>query len=94
MHKVQGLNLSEAVFGFNLEKQRTFKPGQMYVSLSRIKNLQGLFFTDIFCKEAIKASAEASKEYYRLLNSAAFHFSASSFLSYNSLFFTLITQDH
>ena len=59
MHKVQGLNLSEAVFGFNLEKQSTFKPGQMYVSLSRIKNLQGLFFTGIFCKEAIKA-----REYY------------------------------
>ena len=34
MHKVQELNLSHAVFGFNLEKQRTFKPGEMHVSLS------------------------------------------------------------
>ena len=77
----------------NLEKQNTFKPGQMYVALSRIRNLQGLFLTSIFCKEAIKASAEASKEYDRLLNTAVF-ISALVAPSYNSLFSHKLTQDH
>ena len=65
----------------------------MYVALSRIRNLQGLFLTCIFCKEAIKASAEASKEYDRLLNTAVF-ISALVAPSYNSLFSHKLTQDH
>ena len=92
MHKVRGLTLSQAVVSFNLEKQKTFKPGHMYVALNRIRNLQGLFLTGTFCKEAIKASEEASKEYNRLFNTAAF-ISASAVAPssfYNLLFFTLI----
>ena len=49
--------------------------------------------TSIFCKEAIKASAEASKEYDRLLNTAVF-ISALVAPSYNSLFSHKLTQDH
>ena len=90
MHKVQGRTLSQVVVSFNLEKQKTFKPGQMYVVLNRIRNLQGLFLTGIFFKEAIKASTEASKEYDRLLNTAAFISAPVVVPSYNSLFFTLI----
>ena len=45
---------------------------------------------DIFCKEAIKASAEASKEYDQLLNTAAFTSALTVAPSYNSLFFTSI----
>ena len=90
MDKVQRLTLSQAVISFNLEKQKIFKPGQMYVALSKIRNFQGLFLTGIFCKEAIKASAEASKEYERLLNTASFISAPVVVPSYNSLFFTLI----
>ena len=90
MHKVQGLILSQTVVSFSLEKQKTFKPGQMYIALSRIRNLQQLFLTGIFCKEAIKSSAEASKEYDRLLNTGAFILAPVVAPSYNSLFFTLI----
>ena len=93
MHKIQGCTLSQAVVRFNLEKQKTLKPGQMYVALSRIRNLQGLFLKSIFCKEAIKASAEASKEYDQLLNTAVF-ISALVAPSYNSLFSHKLTQDH
>ena len=90
MHKVQGLTLSQAVVSFSLEKQKTFKPRQMYVALNRIRNSQGMFLTGMFCKEAIKASTEASKEYDRLLNTAAFISAPVVVPSYNSLFFTLI----
>ena len=62
----------------------------MYVALSKIRNLQGLFLTGIFCKEAIKASAEAFKEYERLLNTASFISAPVVVPSYNWLFFTLI----
>ena len=88
--KVQRLTLSQAVISFNLEKQKTLKPGQMYVALSKIRNLQGLFLTGIFCKEAMKASAEASKEYERLLNTVSFISAPVVVPSYNWLFFTLI----
>ena len=76
IHKVQGVT-SQAVVSFSLEKQKTFEPGQMYVALSRIRNLRELFLTSIICKEAIKASAEAFIEFHRLLNTAAVFISAA-----------------
>ena len=45
VHKVQGLSLDKVVISFDLEKQRGFKCGQMYVALSRVTSLQGLFLT-------------------------------------------------
>ena len=86
MHKVQGLTLSQAVVSFNLEKQKIFKPGQMYVALSRIRNLQESFLTCIFCKEAIKVSAETSREHDRPRNTAAFISAPVVAPCYNSLF--------
>ena len=91
MHKVQALTLFQVVTSFNLEKQKTFNPEQMYVALSKIRNLQGLFLTGIISKEATKASTEASKEYDRLLNTAAFISASVVDCSYNSLFFRLIS---
>ena len=35
VHKVQGLSLTSAVVSFDLEKQRSFNEGQMFVALSR-----------------------------------------------------------
>ena len=43
-------------------KRPSDQVADMYVALSRIRNLQGLFLTGMFCKEAIKVSAEALKE--------------------------------
>ena len=57
---------------FDLEKQKTFKPGQMYVALGRIKNLEGLFLTGYFQRDTIKANVEATNEYERLNNEALF----------------------
>ena len=45
VHKVQGLSLDKAVISFNLLKQRSFNNGQMYVALSRVTSLNGLFLT-------------------------------------------------
>ena len=45
MHKVQGLSLPHAVVSFDLEKQRAFNYGQMYVAVGRVTSLKGLFVT-------------------------------------------------
>ena len=72
IHKVQALSLQEAVVSFDLERQKIFKPGQMYVALSRVTNIQGLFLTLSFKQDAIKASEIASQEYDGLHNEALF----------------------
>ena len=43
LHNVQGLSLPDAVVRFDLEKQRIFNYGQMYVAVSRLTSLKGLF---------------------------------------------------
>ena len=60
------------MISFDLEKQKTFKPGQMYVALGRIKSLDGLFLTGYFQRDAIKANVEATNEYERLNNEVLF----------------------
>ena len=42
MDKVQGLSLNSAVINFDLEKQKLFTQGQMYVALSRITDIKNL----------------------------------------------------
>ena len=41
--KVQGLSLTSAVVSFDLEKQKSFNEGQMYVALSRITSIDNIF---------------------------------------------------
>ena len=43
VHKVQGLSLTSAVVSFDLEKQKSFNEGQMYVALSRVTSIT-IFF--------------------------------------------------
>ena len=62
VHKVQGLCLDKVV----LEKQRRFNSGQMYVALSRVTLLNGLFLIGQYKLSVIKANPNASKEYDRL----------------------------
>ena len=38
VHKVQGLSLSAAIVSIDLEKQKSFNEGQMYVALSKVTN--------------------------------------------------------
>ena len=42
VHKVQGLSLTSAVVSFDLEKQKPFNEGQMYVALSRVTSIDNL----------------------------------------------------
>ena len=47
VHKVQGLTLQNVVISFNLNRQRSFNYGQVYVALSRATSLSGLHISII-----------------------------------------------
>ena len=44
MHKVQGFSLPQIFFSFDLQKHKCFKPGPVYVALSRVTSIQVLFY--------------------------------------------------
>ena len=63
VHKVQGLTQEKIVVSFQLNKQKSFNPGQMYVALSRVTSLNGLYLIGDYSKSAFKANTESEKEY-------------------------------
>ena len=66
VHKVQGKQFKEIVISFNLFKQRSWNNGQMYVALSRVTSLDGLYLTGEYNASAIKADPRATIEYNNL----------------------------
>jgi len=44
-------------------RQRSFHPGQIYVALSRVTSLDGLYLTGTYSKSAIKADNRAHEQY-------------------------------
>ena len=63
---MQGLSLTEGVVSFNLESQRSFNQGQMYVALSRVTSMDKLYLKGKYSKTALKVNVSARKEYERL----------------------------
>ena len=63
VHKVQGKQFTDVVIRFKLHKQRSFNYGQMYVVLSRVISLGGLFLVDEYSRSAIRANPKATNEY-------------------------------
>ena len=43
VHKVQGLSLEQGVIDFDLRKQKSFGPEQIYAALSSVKNYDNLY---------------------------------------------------
>ena len=66
VHKVQGISLSKAIVSLNLCKQKSFLSGQLYVALSRITNLDGLYLAGSYNRALIKTNVAAKDEYERL----------------------------
>ena len=63
IHKVQGQTFSKIVFNFDLDGQRYFNAGQVYVALSRVTSLKGLYLMGKFSTKAIRCDIEATEEY-------------------------------
>ena len=66
VHKVQGKTFQEIVFSFNLMKQKRFNSGQVYVGISRVTTLSGLYLTGLLNKNSIKHDQRATDEYRRM----------------------------
>ena len=66
VHKKQGLSLTSAVLSFDLEKQKTFNEGQMYVTLRRVTSIDNLFLTRKYNSNVFKVNESAVIEYSRL----------------------------
>ena len=72
IHKLQGQEIPSGVVNFDLCKQKRFNPGQIYVALSRIQCLDGLFISGEVDKKAIYADDRALAEYSRLHEESQF----------------------
>ena len=72
VHKVHGLSLPKLVISLELEKQKSFRYGQIYVAFSRVTNIEGFYLTSTFKKDAIKANREALNKYDHLQKEALF----------------------
>ena len=68
VHKVQGKTFPKIVFSFQLLKQRRFNSGQVYVALSRVTSLEGLYLTGQFNKNSITFDQRAYNEYEYMRN--------------------------
>ena len=71
VHKVQGLSLQTVVVSFDLDKQRAFNAGQMYVALSRITSMESLFLKGSYSRDT-RVSTCATEEYDRLHQNSPF----------------------
>ena len=59
IHKVQGLSLMSAVFNLDLENQKSFNEGQMYVALSRVTKIDNLFLIGKYSPNVLKVNENA-----------------------------------
>ena len=66
IHKVQGLTVDKLVVSFTLLNQKSFSYGQLYVALSHVTKLSGLFITGKINMLQIKVDRRITEEYERL----------------------------
>ena len=66
VHKVQGLTLNEIVVSFDLNRQKHFNYGQIYVALSRATSLEGLHVIGQIENRHVRANPKVHSEYDRL----------------------------
>ena len=66
VHKVQGLSLPKIAVSFDLHRQGNFNYGQIYVALSRVTSLEGLYITGSVSAASMKANPQAMEAYNRM----------------------------
>ena len=64
--------MAEGVVSFDLEKQKYFNQGQIYVALSRISYMNKMYLIGSYNKAALSVNESAKKEYERLTSEGLF----------------------
>ena len=72
VHKVQGLTLSNVVVSFELNRQKRFNYGQIYIALSRSRALSNLFIKGTVKATMMNTDADVCEEYARLRTQCSF----------------------
>ena len=72
IHKVQGKTFQKVVVCFDLFKQRTFNPGQIYVALNRVTSLGRLYLAGSYNRKASKVDQRATEQYDYMRKTANF----------------------
>ena len=90
VHKVQGLSLRKIVVSFQLLKQRNFNYGHIYVALSRVTTLEGLYVLGCLSVKAIRADPRALEEYNRMRSESSLPVSKFEHLQSNSLTISIL----
>ena len=62
IHKVQGKTFQKIVVCFDLFKQRTFNPGQIYAALSRVTSLDR-YLAGSYTRKALKVEQRNTEQY-------------------------------
>ena len=65
-YKIQGSSLRKIVIGFQLLKLRNFNFGRIYVALSKVTTLEGLYIIVSFSVKAIRPYHRVLEEYNRM----------------------------
>ena len=64
--------MAEAVVNFDVEKQKSFNQGQIYVALSRISSMNKMYLIGSCNKAKLKVNESVRKEYERLRSEGLF----------------------
>ena len=91
VHKVQGLILTEGVVSFDLESQKLFKQGQMYVALSRITSINELYLIGKYNKAALEVKESAKREYERLKTDSCFKSQSQNRVTESAIIISLLS---
>ena len=59
IHRVQGLSVEQGAVSFDLKKQNSFGPGQMYATSSRVTNYDQLYCIGEYKMSSIKVNTSA-----------------------------------
>ncbi|XP_057290232.1 uncharacterized protein LOC130612916 [Hydractinia symbiolongicarpus] len=90
VHKVHGKTFKKIVVCFDLIRQRAFHSGQIYVALSRVTSLEGLYLTGTFSRSAIKSDTRATKQYNYMRAHSKLTLKDTGVISGNSIIVTLL----
>ena len=94
VHKVKGLSLTSAVFSSDLEKQKSFNEGQMYVTLSRVTSIDNLFLIGKYNRKVFKVNESVVAEYNKLRENRSDAIN-TNYVDHNSrtvLLYTILTE--